>query len=361
MQRVIESAAARVAELSPPGEDEPPMAPLIAVLRGEGLLQSCAPSDAGGQGLAHHPDEPHVLLEALAAVGGANLSVGRLFEGHVNAVKLVALLATGPARRRWLTDAANGRLFGVWGADGPVPVTLEGERLRGQKLYASGADLLDRAVVTARDPAGEVVLIVLPAERLQGRLHPGEWSMTGMQATASGRCDLEGVEVNACDRLGAPGDYLREPHFQGGVWRYAAVQLGAMRTILGAAVDQLRRRGHEAAPLQVARLRRMTVACETARLWLTSAAREVEQPGAPPSAAAASILARLVVADEATALLAAADAALGAASFSTSHPVERVRRDLLVYLRQANPDALESAAMATLLGDDCLARRWRLA
>ena len=360
MDGMIARAASRIAALSPPGPDEPPMPPLIGCLREEGLLAACAPVEDGGQALAHHPPDPGVLLRALAAIGGANLSAGRLFEGHVNAVKLVALFARGGRRRRWLGDVGRGAFFGVWGADGPEPVRVADGRLHGQKLYASGADVLDHAVISARDRDGAVVLFVLPTDRLAGRLYPGEWSTTGMRATASGRCDLNGFQLRPEDRLGHPGDYHREPHFQGGVWRYAAVQLGAMRAILGAAAAQLRRRGHDGAPLQLARLRRMTTACETARLWLARAAGEVERPGAPPSAAAASILARLVVADEAANLLAAADAALGAASFDTGHPVERRRRDLQLYLRQANPDGLEQAALATILGDPCLAPAWHL-
>ena len=48
-----------------------------------------------------------MLLDALQQVGGANLSAGRLFEGHVNAVKLLHLHGgpTGPV--------AQGALYGI--------------------------------------------------------------------------------------------------------------------------------------------------------------------------------------------------------------------------------------------------------
>ena len=354
---MIGRVAQRLEALSPPGDAEPPIAPLIDVLREEGLLQACAPVEAGGRSLAHHPSDATDLVEALAAVGGGNLSAGRLFEGHVNAVKLVSLYGT---RGEWVRDAASGRLFGVWGADGPEPVRLEGGRLRGRKLYASGADVLDRAIVTARNEDDAVQLVLVPAERLAGRLHPAEWHVSGMKATASGRCDLEGLEIGEADLLGRPGDYFREPHFQGGVWRYAAVQLGAMRAMTRAAAAQIEARGQSEATLQSARLRRMVAACETARLWLERAAVETERPDAPPAAAAGAILARLTVADEAVALMAAMDEALGAASFATAHPVERRRRDLQFYLRQANPDGLGQTAMNVARSDPALARRWHL-
>ncbi len=119
---------AALAELATPGE-EPRLAPMVEALRRSGLLAACAPAEAGGLGLAHHPEDPEALMEALAAVGRADLSAGRIFEGHVNAVKLVDLHATGEARARWLKEAAAGALFGVWGADGPQPARLRDGRL----------------------------------------------------------------------------------------------------------------------------------------------------------------------------------------------------------------------------------------
>jgi alkylation response protein AidB-like acyl-CoA dehydrogenase len=179
-----------------------------------------------------------------------------------------------------------------------------------------------------------------------------------MKATASGRCDLEGYESLRAVILGRPGAYLEEPHFQGGVWRYAAVQLGGMYALIRAAADQLRGRGHAGAPLQAMRLRQMITACETARLWLTAAVAEVEQPGARAAAAETSILARLKVAQEAAGLIALVVEALGAGSFATDHPAERVRRDLQFYMRQANPDGMGQGAMERILADPALRRRW---
>ena len=104
----------------------------------------------------------------------------------------------------------------------------------------------------------------------------------------------------------------------------------------------------------------MATACETARLWLLAAAEEVERPDAPESATARAILARLKTAEEASALIGAMDDALGAASFATFHPVERRRRDLQFYLRQADPDGMGQHALDALLDDPVLARRWSL-
>ncbi|QUS36133.1 acyl-CoA dehydrogenase family protein [Falsirhodobacter algicola] len=347
MQAELRDALARIRELPADGADGPSGPALVGALRGSGLLARA------GQ-LAHWPEDPAELLTILWAVGAENLSAGRLLEGHVNAVKLVRIYGDGASVAR---DLDQGLLFGVWGADGADPARIEGDTLRGAKLFASGADTVDRPVISVR-MGDRPQLLLLRRDVLQGRLFPEEWQVSGMQATASGRCDLDGIALHMAEPLGQPGDYLTEPHFQGGVWRYAAVQAGAMGTLLRITADHLRTRGQDQAPLQAQRLRRMLTACETARLWVERAARAVEHPAAPPETADTAILARLIVADEAEALLTAMDQALGAASFARSHPADRMRRDLRFYLRQANPDGLSHSVMERILCDSQRRAAW---
>ncbi|RZM22069.1 MAG: glycosyltransferase, partial [Pedobacter sp.] len=54
------------------------------------------------------------LLQLLKDVGKANLSIGRIYEGHINALHLVHLYATDTQREQWYKDAEAGMLFGVW-------------------------------------------------------------------------------------------------------------------------------------------------------------------------------------------------------------------------------------------------------
>ncbi|WP_052362664.1 acyl-CoA dehydrogenase family protein [Falsirhodobacter sp. alg1] len=343
MQDEVRATVSLLRALPADGADGPCGPSLVSALRRGGLL-----SDV--------PSGPLPLMEALAAVGEVSLSAGRLFEGHVNALKLVRLFG---AEALFSRDIAKGQLFGIWGADGPAPARLDGDHLRGAKLFASGADTVDRMIISVR--AGDLPqLLLFRRDQLEGRLFPAEWAVSGMMATASGRCDLEGLKVADAIALGGPGDYLTEPYFQGGVWRYAAVQMGAMRALTRITADQLRARGQAEAPLQSLRLRRMLTACETARLWLTRAATEVEAPAARPETADVSILARLVVAEEAEVLMREMDHALGAASFARAHPADRIRRDLSFYLRQANPDGLSQGVMDRILADPVRSRTWGL-
>ena len=330
----IARAARLVAQAPCDGTDGPSGRALAQALRDGGLLEAAFSIEQ--------------LFEALVAVGRANLSAGRLFEGHVNAVKLLGLYA--PRQR-------PPGLLGIWGADGPDPVRIEGPVLRGQKLFASGADVLDHVIVTARS-GDRPQLLLFSRAQLDGRLFPDEWQVSGMRATASGRCDLDGLATDRAVWVGEPGDYLAEPHFQGGVWRYGAVQLGAMRALTAITVRHLEQRGQTAAPLQAMRLRRMATACETARLWLWQAAQAVERPDATADDAETSILARLVTAEEAVALMTAMDQAMGAASFATAHPADRIRRDLGFYIRQADPDGLALGSMSRILDRPALRDRW---
>lgn len=354
-----------LAEAAAPGPADPHPAELVGALDRCGLLQACVPKGSGGEGLAHHPDPPEPLLDALVAVGRGDLSAGRLFEGHVNALKLIAIYGTVEQQQALFAEALTGRLFGVWGADAGPPARIECAgpgrwRLEGRKRFASGLGVIGVALMTAADDAGRPQLVALSATRLQGRTETASWSVSGMRATRSGSCRLDGLMLGEEAILGRPGDYHREPHFQGGVWRYAAVQLGGLYSLIRATTAQLEARGQAEAPLQSLRLRRMLVAAEGARLWLRQAARAVEHPRSTARCVPDAVLARLHVAEQAVQVLALADEALGAASFDLSHPAERVRRDLQFYLRQANPDGLGQAAMDRILQDREMKGRWGL-
>ena len=82
-----------------------------------------------------------ILLRVLAAVGRGDLSVGRIFEGHVNALLLIRLFGTTGQRERYQGLAAHGSIFGVWNTDLPEkPLLRHGDGLSGSKNFASGAD-----------------------------------------------------------------------------------------------------------------------------------------------------------------------------------------------------------------------------
>ena len=131
----------------------------IAMLHAAGWLTACLPARLGGQGWGcEWAGLPDAIL-ALRLTGYANLATARLFEGHMNAAKLIALHAAPITAERIAQDVADGALLGVWGADhASHPVSLEpaeeGSNLRGTKQFASGLGLVSHAVIIAATGRG---------------------------------------------------------------------------------------------------------------------------------------------------------------------------------------------------------------
>jgi alkylation response protein AidB-like acyl-CoA dehydrogenase len=325
----------------------------VAALHRIGLLAAPLPVAWGGLGFGTAPAGAAPLAAALRGIGRASLPLGRLYEGHVNALRLVLRHGTEAQARTAARDARRGALFAVWNTDPPgePPLRLEAGRLVGRKVLCSGAGWVERALVTAREgEASQMLLIPLaPGERtdLSG------WTAQGMRASATGAMGFTGLAAGPETRIGGPGDYLLQPDFSAGAWRFAAVHCGGVEAVLGAIGDHLRRTGRGGDPHQAARLGQAAMAAETARLWVESAAARAETPAPGANAAAYVNLARLAVERVALEVLELAQRSVGLAAFMRPAPLERIARDLATYLRQPAPDrALTEAAAWVLAAED---------
>ncbi|WP_414831894.1 acyl-CoA dehydrogenase family protein [Afifella sp. YEN Y35] len=288
------------------------------------------------------------LLYLLAAVGRGDLNVGRIFEGHVNALQLIALFGSKAQESHYQAEARRGRIFGVWNTDAPgQPLTLEDGAFVGAKNFASGVDGLSHAIVTVEEPGGRQMLLVPVGDRPVDR---SWWRPLGMKASGSHVVDFSGVEVAPEWFLGRPGDYVRQPWFSAGAIRFAAVQLGGAHAVLDAARAHLTRTGRADNPHQAHRLGEMALAIEGGYGWFARAAAAWCRGclGAPADAEQAQAVAtanamRLAIEKLAMEVLATAERAVGAAGLMQPHPLERLDRDLRTYLRQPNPDGALTA------------------
>ena len=339
----------------------------IGALRVHGLLAAPLPPTFGGGGLGTMLEGASTLLEVFRRIGHASLPLGRLYEGHVNAVKLIFRYG-GPVQKALCArEAIAGQLFGVWNteaADGVRLVEARSERwlLEGSKIYASGAGHVQRPLITARASDGSIRMVV-PELAAGERADLSGWIAHGMRASATGTLDFSGLEVGSAEIIGEPGDYLRQPIFSAGAWRFAAVHLGGIERLL----DELRghlvstRRSED--PYQLARVGQAAIAAETARLWLDRACRLAEDSGTDAGTAVAYVnLARLAVERAALDLLEHTHRSIGLAGFLRTHPVERLSRDLATYLRQPAPDrALAQAATHVLASPASSTELWNSA
>ncbi|RUP17538.1 acyl-CoA dehydrogenase family protein [Methylobacterium sp.] len=326
----------------------------IADLARLGLLAAPVPVDHGGAGLGTEPGGS-ALAEVLRLVGYGSLALGRLYEGHVNALELIARYGAPAQRVRLFADARAGHLFGVWNTEpGEGGLRIEASdasgHLRGVKTYASGAGFVTRALVTAGHPAqAGTAMMVVPIEA-GTRADLAAWRAQGMRASATGTVDFTGLAFDADQILGAPDDYFRQPGFSGGAWRFAAVQLGGIEAVYDAWRGHLDRLGRGGDPHQLARLGEGAIAVEGARLWVERGAQIASDAAMPPERVVAYInLVRLAVERAGLDVLQLAQRSVGLQGFLRGHPLERLSRDLATYLRQPGPDrALTSAASEIL-------------
>lgn len=324
----------------------------IRLLEREGWLTACLPENHGGNGWGSEPSGTGPALTALRRLGRANLSLARLFEGHMNAVKLLWLYADADLQKRSFGAVREGSLLGVWGADLPTaPLTFEcaedNLRLGGVKQFASGLQSVDHAIVTASTDAGLQLLLAPTAE--DDRSDPTHWRMAGMRASRSGHYDFSELEIPRANLVGEPGDYLREPHFEGGIWRYCAAHLGGAEALFDAMRDMLVEKERADDPHQQRRIVECACAVETARLWLIRAASKVEAPGASPNAATHSLLAREITEQCCRMVIDRTRQALGMAAHVEGSKVEMICRDLSLFLCQAAPDAKRARAAEALV------------
>jgi len=319
-------------------------------LHQDGLLVGCVPRAFGGAGLGQDCKDTLQTFEILRRLGRASLPVARLFEGHINAAKLIALYGRDDLKTEMFGLVSRGGILGVWGADGAHPVTYELHEidtavLSGIKIFASGLGCVTHAVVSAKSTGNLAAsrLFVVDVSEAE-RQDPSAWLAAGMRSTLSGNYKFDGLRVLPNRMLGQPGDYEKEPYFDGGVWRYCAAHVGGAEALIEHALTALIERNQFENPLNLARMGHAIGSCRAGAAMVREWAVRVESAGpgqidSPEEATAGVLLARAFVADMAMEVLQDCERCLGTSAHMTDMAVERLRRDLSLYIRQASPDA----------------------
>ena len=297
------------------------------------------PEVLGGVGLLD-PSRHHELCTVLRLLGSADLSVARLFEGHVNAVSLVARYGEPIQLQALSQRIAGGGLSAVWGADDARGLQLVGGQvltLQGRKILASGAGFVTDPLVTAKTDNGQVMCLLQLG--MNEKVDLTGWNALGMRSTATGAIELSGVKVSSRNLIGSAGDFIRQPYFSGGAWRFCAAHVGATERLVDLFRDHLvaRHRGED--PYQLQRLAQCIASAKTSRHWVEEASRRLstEETDAGNVVAFAN-LTRMVTERCALDVIELVQRGVGLTSFVRPHPIERISRDLATYLRQPVPD-----------------------
>jgi alkylation response protein AidB-like acyl-CoA dehydrogenase len=296
-------------------------------------------------------------LALVRAIARADGSVGRIFDGHLNAVERLAVQAPARVMGEELAAVAAGRLrAGVWGGD-PVPgegppaavVSVDGAQvLRGVKTFCSGAGGLHRALVLARASGGGPPLSVWIDLTDPSSVEVDEswYRAHGLRASVSHRVVFHDAPVVA--RLGGPGAIAEQPWFGRDALRTAASWAGMADTAADGALDELAARAQRG-PLEGVAAGRILGAQRTIGLWLQAGGDAMDAGG--PELAQIAVLARVAIADACRAMLDEAARACGSRPFARGGALDRARRDLELFLLQHRLEPLLARAGETALAE----------
>ncbi|QJI29186.1 acyl-CoA/acyl-ACP dehydrogenase [Pseudomonas sp. ADAK18] len=284
----------------------------------------------------------------LAQVAGHDLSLCKLFEGHTDALAIIAELHSPlpPVGSTW----------GMWAAEPPtarVQVRHDSHRLllEGRKAWCSGAAVVSHGLLTAWDEEGRQQLVAVDMHSPGVTVTQEGWHAVGMAATASVEVQFKGVIGVA---VGGPGDYLSRPGFwQGGIG-IAACWYGAAQRLGEALREHCARRTE---PHALAHLGAVDSTLHGAGCVLRDSALQIDQQ----PKADARLLAqqtRACIEEAVDQVIHHVGRALGAGPYCKDPHFAQLMADLPVYLRQSHAER-DLAALGQLVADQP-AGRWQL-
>jgi alkylation response protein AidB-like acyl-CoA dehydrogenase len=262
---------------------------------------------------------------AFEALGGRDLSLARLAEGHADAIAILAELG-GPA-------PPEGTRWGVWAAQPPGPGLKARQadgrwRVSGVKQYCSGARSCTDALVTAATQDGDRLFAV--STRSVEPL-PGTWPATGM--AGSDTLNIRFSEVQA-QPVGQLGSYVMRPGFAHGGVGVAACWYGGARAVGQVLANAAAKR--DIGPHGLAHLGAVDVALRAAKSALDDSAAEIDADPLDHKSGGRALALRVRALVEATAtdVMHRVGRSLGAGPLSHDESHGRRVADLTVYLRQ---------------------------
>jgi alkylation response protein AidB-like acyl-CoA dehydrogenase len=198
-------------------------------------------------------------------------------------------------------------------------------------------------------------------EQVETKHDPNWWQPSGMRATASYKVDFSNVELDAGAIIAGPEDYNRQPWLSAGAIRFVAVQLGGAEALFDATRQYLQSLNRTHDPYQEARIGQMAIAIESGNLWLKGAADliaayaprfggECHQHHPDSDRLVVYVnMARTAIEQICMDAIQLCERSVGTRGLLPPYPMERIIRDLSLYLRQPNFDlTLQSVGQSAL-------------
>ncbi len=287
--------------------------------------------------------------ELLASATAVDAAVGRLVEGHLDAVTILLEAGREPRQERygvWASRAMGQRV--VARAEGA------GWRLSGSMPFSSGAGTVDRALIVAdadadgRTSAEARLLVELATDQPGVRAVPGTWPSLAMSASDSLTVELDGLRVEGDAVIGPPGYYTDRDGFWYGSIGVAACWAGGAAAVANRAIMSAGTIDDPHTAAHVGALHASVVAMSAV---LTSAATDLDRGALAErsDAEAVALVVRHIIEREAESIVHHAGRAGGASLLA--HDPEHAGRvnDVLLYIRQSHAER-DLARLGSLLG-----------
>ena len=316
--------------MDPPGSPAGQPSTPADLSDGADLSGSLARCLAAGSGRLPLPGSGETLRrwQMLAEVAASDLALAKLFEGHTDALAIMAELGAPGS------DPASA--WATWAAEPPTARlelrrTAHGVRLTGRKAWCSGAEIVSHALVTAWDDAGKQCLAAVEIGQSGVTVTTDGWHAVGMGRAASGDVLFDAAPAA---EIGEPGQYTARPGFWQGGCGIAACWYGGALPFADAVADLLRRRDE---PHAAAHLGAIDAALAAARALLTETAGWID---AHPAASARipALRSRAAVEETVGTVLAHAGRALGAGPLCRDAALAQRFADLPVFVRQSHAE-----------------------
>jgi hypothetical protein len=304
----------------------------------KGVHTAAAALDAAVRTDAPLPGDGDTLQrwEILAGATAVDAAVGRLVEGHLDAIAILREAERDPRPHRygvWASRARGQRVVATRGADG--------WGLSGSLPFSSGAGTVERALIVADtdsdggDKAEARLLVEVDVEQSGVDIVPGTWPSIAMSATDSLTVTLNGVRVDPDDVIGAPGFYTERDGFWYGSIGVAACWAGAAAAVADHAIACS---GNADDPHRAAHFGELHASVFAMSAVLDSAARQLDGGALADrsDAETAALTVRHLIEREAENIVHHAGRAGGASLLA--HDPDHAHRvnDLLLYIRQSH-------------------------
>jgi alkylation response protein AidB-like acyl-CoA dehydrogenase len=265
---------------------------------------------------------------SLAEQASVDLSLGRLCEGHADALAILAEAGKRPV---------DGAAYGVWASRSSGARTVAervpgGWQLSGTKEFCSGSGIVDRALLVAETSEGRLTFDVSVDAQVVAVV-PGTWPSIGMAGSKSDTLEFGGAVLTDDDVVGPMEFYVNRPGFWFGAVGVAACWYGGA---VGIVNDLMKSITPEPNDFVLADLGDCVSALETMRTVLKCAAHAIDDDPRDQTGQAhfRSLVARHVVHDGALKVLERAASAGGARPLCLDESQSRRVADLFVYLSQ---------------------------